>query len=318
MKAKGFWARAVSDWPAKVLSIAVALFLFLFNRLNTLEERYLSVPLGVVTNDEFVPASQYPRSVRLALKGESNDLFQIQEDDIRASVDFSGVRAAGLAKASVTIERRGVALGLDPLEIVPDPVEISVAMERRARRFVPVTPAFHGYLSPGYNLRSFDIAPGEVEIAGPETAVGKVTDVLTEPIDLSGKMADFTVKSRLVRDNPLISILGADSVDFHGTVEQAITVRNFPQVAISAHDLADYLALEEPLPAAKVNVKSTDGAIREFELGPGAVYIDFSAIRKPGTYSLPVTVIMPEGMTLESVEPSTVTVRVVQGMGASE
>ena len=318
MKAKGFWARAVSDWPAKVLSLAIALFLFFFYRLNKLEERYLSVPLVVSTNEEFVPASQYPRSVRLALKGESNDLFQIQEEDIRASIDLSGVRAEGLAKATVTIEKRGAALGLEPLEIVPDPAEIAVAMERRATRVVPITPAFHGYLDPGYNLRSFDMSPGEVEIAGPASAVAKAVDVLTEPIDLSGKMADFSVKSRLVRANPLVSIVGADSVEFRGMVERAITVRNFPSLAIAAEGLAESLALEEPLPAARLNVRSADGALAAVEPGPGALSVDFSAVRKPGTYTLPVKVTLSEGLTLESVEPATVTVRVVQRVGASE
>jgi len=41
-------------------------------------------------------------------------------------------------------------------------------------------------------------------------------------------------------------------------------------------------------------------------------------VRKPGTYTLPVIVKLPEGMTLESVEPATVTVRVLQRVGASE
>lgn len=318
MKAKGFWARAVSDWPAKVLSLAVALFLFFFYRLNKLEERYLSVPLAVSTNEEFVPASQYPRSVRLALKGESNDLFQIQEEDIKASVDLSGVRAEGLAKAVIVIEKRGMAVGLEPLEIVPDPVEITVAMERRATRVVPITPAFHGYLDPGYNLRSFDMSPGEVEIAGPASAVAKVVDVLTEPIDLTSKMADFSVKSRLVRASPLVSIVGADSVEFRGKVEKAVTVRNFPSIAIVAENLADNLALDEPLPAARLNVKSAEEALSALEPGPGSLSIDFSSVRKPGTYSLPVKVILPEGMILESVDPAVVTVRVVQRMGASE
>jgi YbbR domain-containing protein len=318
MKAKGFWARAVSDWPAKVLSLAAALLLFFFYRLNRLEERFLSVPLTVVTNAEYVPGSQYPRSVRLSLRGESNELFQIQEEDIKASVDLSGVRAAGLAKATITIEKRGAALGMDPLEINADPAELSVTMERKASRVVPVTPAFRGYLDPGWNLKSFDIAPGEVEISGPESAVARVEDVGTEPIELSGKQADFTVKSKLVRANPLVTVSGTDSVEFRGYVEKAVALKSFSSVAIAALNLADWLALEEPMPAARLNVKSADGAIHSFELAPGAVSVDFSSVRKTGSYTLPVTVNLPAGLTLDSLEPAAVTVRVVQRQGATE
>jgi YbbR domain-containing protein len=315
MKTKGFWARLASDWPAKVLSIAAALLLFFFYRLNRLEERYLSVPLQVTTNDEFVPASQYPRSVRLALKGESNDLFDIQESDIKASIDLSGVKAVGLSRAVVAIEKKGGALGIDPLEIRPDPAEVSVAMERRSSRVVPVTPAFHGYLEPGYNLKAFDISPGEVQIIGPESAISRLSDMTTEPIELTGKMSDFAVKARIVHSSALVQVSGSDVVEFRGTVEKSMAVKSFVAMAILAENLQADLVLETPLPTARINVKSASSDVHAIDLPPGAVAVDFSGLRRPGSYTLPVVVVLPEGISLESLEPASVTVRIVPKSG---
>lgn len=315
MKTRGFWARLVSDWPAKVLSVAAALLIFFFYRLNRLEERYLSVPLQVTSNDEYVPASQYPRSVRLALKGESNDLFQIQESDIAASVDLSGVKAVGLARAVVSIEKKGGALGIDPLQISPEPAEITVTMERRSSRVVPVTPAFHGYLEPGYNLKAFDISPGEVEIVGPESAISRLSDMTTEPIELTGKMSDFAVKARIVHSNALIQVSGSDVVQFRGTVEKSVAVKSFVAMAIQAEGLQADLALEAPLPSARINVKSASSDVHALSLPAQAVAVDFSGIRKPGSYTLPVVVVLPEGLVLESLEPASVTVRILSRQG---
>jgi YbbR domain-containing protein len=318
MKTRNLRARLLADWPAKVLSLAIALLIFFFYRLNRLEERYISVPLSVTTNDEYVPASQYPRSVRLSLRGESSALFQIQEDDLKASIDLSAVRAAGLSRSTVQIEKRGGALGIDPLEIMPEPAEVTVNMEHKTSRVVPVTPTFRGYLDPGWNLKSFDLTPGEVEISGPESAVGRVVDVVTEAIDLSGRMSDFMVKPKLVRGNPLISVVGTDSVEFRGTVQKSLAMKSFPAVGVAAENLADYLALEGPLPAVRVDVKSASSDIHALELPPGAVSVDFSPVRKPGAYTLPVVVALPSGVTLDVLVPSTVSVRVVARQGPTE
>lgn len=318
MKTKGFWARLVSDWPAKVLSVAAALLIFFFYRLNRLDERYLSVPLQVTSNDEYVPASQYPRSVRLALKGESNDLFRIQESDIAASVDLSGVKAVGLARAVVSIEKKAGALGIDPLQISPEPAEITVTMERRSSRVVPVTPAFRGYLEPGYNLKAFDISPGEVEIVGPESAISRLSDMTTEPIELTGKMSDFAVKARIVHSNALIQVSGSDVVQFRGTVAKSVAAKSFVAMPIQVEGLQADLVLEAPLPTARINVKSASADVHAISLPAQAVAVDFSGIHKPGSYTLPIVVVLPESLTLESLEPASVTVRILSRLGGAQ
>ena len=115
MRSKGLFKRLLSKWPVKVLSLAAALLLFFFYRLNRLEDRYISVPLTVSMNDEYVLASQSPRSVRVTLRGEANALASIQEDDVRASLDLNAFRVEGHYRAPVQMERTGTALGVDPL-----------------------------------------------------------------------------------------------------------------------------------------------------------------------------------------------------------
>ena len=48
--------RIAHNWPVKVLSVALAVLLFLFYRISSLEERFFSVPLDLRINENLVPA----------------------------------------------------------------------------------------------------------------------------------------------------------------------------------------------------------------------------------------------------------------------
>ena len=57
---RNLFERAAHNWPVKVLSVALAILLFLFYRISTLEERFFSVPLELRIDDEYTPASTLP------------------------------------------------------------------------------------------------------------------------------------------------------------------------------------------------------------------------------------------------------------------
>jgi YbbR domain-containing protein len=307
-----FAKRLLANWPAKVLSIAAALLLFFFYRLNRLEDRYISIPLSVSMNDEYVPSSQYPRSVRATLRGESNALFSIQEDDVRASLDLTGYRAEGQYRSPVQIERRGSALGVDPLEIRTDPAEVSVTMEKRLTKTVPVTPSFKGFLEPGYELVSFELNPSQVEISGPASAISRSSDVQTDFIELAGRNSDFIVKTRIVKKDALVSVTGVDSVEFRAVVQRSLAIKSFENVPIVGDELESAFALASPLPSGSLRVRSSTTDITGFSPPPGILFVDLSSLRKAGTYTVKVQSQTPDGFTIERYEPQAIQVTIVQ------
>lgn len=311
MPSKELSKRLFANWPAKVLSLAAALLLFSFYRLNRLEDRYISVPLSVSMNDEYVPSSQYPRSVRATLRGESNALFAIQDDDVRASLDLTGYRGEGRYRAPVQIERKGSALGVDPLEIRTDPADIAIVMEKRITRVVPVTPSFKGFLEPGYELVSFELSPTEVEVSGPASSVSRVSEAQTDFIELAGRNADFIVKTRVLRKDNLISISGPESVEFRAVVQRSLAIRTFEGVTILGEGLPPELALAAPLPPGSLRIRSSTTDITGFSPALGILYADLSEIRKPGSYQAKVRSRAPDGFTIERFDPQAVQVAVV-------
>lgn len=334
MKRPGIPAQLLEDWPAKVISLALALFVFFVYNLTRLEQRALSIPLSVSLNDEVVPSTQYPRTVKVILRGERDTLYSLREDDIAAGIDLSGIRAEGAFRAPVRIERRGAAIAADPLELTPEPGEIVVGMERKATRSLPVTPSFRGFVDPGYELVSFDIEPPEVLVAGPAGAVARATDVATEFIELSGKRADFSLDARLLRKDSFITVPGADTVKFKARVRRALVSRTLDGLRIQVRGLNPSLALADPLPPGSMRLHAggpdqgmggtaeesgaaAAAAAAQAQLASQAqLAIDLSSFARPGTYTVRVDAAVPPGVFIETYEPQSVTVRLVSPEGS--
>lgn len=303
-------AELLQDWPAKALSLAAAIALFGFFQLNKLEERPLSIPLSALTNGRFVPASPYPRTVRVVLRGEANVIFAIQERDLKATIDLRAYEAPGLYRVAVSVERGPSAAGIDPLEIRVEPYELAVALEPRAARRLEVVPSFRGFLEPGFELATFSIEPAAVEAAGPEGLLAGLSEVSAEPVDLSGRAADFSVRVKLKQLDPLIELVGEDTVEFKAQVRRAVVFRTVQDLPIEARGLRPGLRLAEPLPLASARISGSRAEIDGFVPSADGLVADLSGIEATGIHAVAVIPRMPPGIAVESWLPMVVTVRV--------
>jgi YbbR domain-containing protein len=75
-------------------------------------------------------------------------------------------------------------LGVEVVQVSPSTVP--VVFVKSATRTVPVKPAIDGRPQPGYVIRAVTASPANVEIVGPESAVRRATEALTEPVSVAG------------------------------------------------------------------------------------------------------------------------------------
>jgi YbbR domain-containing protein len=155
------------NWPAKVLSVALALILFVFHEMSTLTTRTIIVPLAVETNPALALSGSYPRNVRVRLRGESEGIKAIIDNDIEAYVDFNRHESEGQYRAPVQIRRKGSALALEPLEITVTPLEVSVSLDKRINKTLPLTASIQGNAAVGFELVSHSVLPAEIVVSGP-------------------------------------------------------------------------------------------------------------------------------------------------------
>ena len=186
------WTKLVErNWPAKIISVAAAIMLFLFYRATSLEERFFSVPLDVIINEGYAVSSSTPASVKVSLRGSEENIFLILEDDVEVFADFSKHDSEGQFREPLKFLKTGSARNIEGLEIKLDPSEITLELERKVSRSVKIQPQLSGYPAKGHELDQYILSTEEVFVEGPASHVEQLEFIPTEEISLEGGMKTF-------------------------------------------------------------------------------------------------------------------------------
>jgi YbbR domain-containing protein len=303
-------AAIAEDWPAKVISIALAIVLFVFHRMGLLEERFFSVPLTVETDNALVAAGPYPGMIRITLRGDANSIYPIIEDDIHAYINFEKYTRPGTYRAPVQIHKKGTALRAETLEISVDPLEVVLVLDERVRKTVPVKVRFRGALEPGYEMGETMLNPAHVDIEGPRGLLANVRELSTEFIELSGRSGDFSATVRLVNPEPLLIIRGNGLIEFHGAVQEQLRVQNFEDLPIRIDNLDDQFSGELEIDRGSVRIEGGENIFDKLQEQDVSLSVDCSSIDSTGEFLLPVSALFPVMFTLIRQDPETVMIRI--------
>ena len=179
MEVRTLLAKISENWPAKVLSIAMALILFVFHRMSTLENRFFSASLQLDLEPNIVPASLYPRTIRVNVRSDAASLRTFAEEDIEPYINLKG-KGRGTYRMPVRFRKKGTAPGIEPLEIRVDPMEISITLDNKISKYVPVKANIQGSVKQGYELVTFTLNPAQVIIDGPSDLMTGIVEISTD------------------------------------------------------------------------------------------------------------------------------------------
>ncbi len=286
MKARRFTRILLADLPIKVICLAAAVILLLLHRVTTLSERFFSVPLDVSTPAGLAVASSFPKTVRITLRGASDAIFPILEEDVTASVDLDTHHSPGVYRADVKVDRKGTAQGVEPLEIRVDPQTITFTLEPLMEKRVLVSPDIKGTPAYGYTLVQSDFSPQSLVIRGARSRVSPIASLPTEEIDLTGRTGSFAAKVKVLLPNSLVKASGEAAVDFHATIQEVTAQHFFDGVAVIPADLSSHLVLKTDLPAGSIKVQSTQLAIDAIHPEQLQLMLELGNVHRAGTYTL--------------------------------
>jgi YbbR domain-containing protein len=302
-------SKLLENWPAKIISLVVAIFIMFLYNLTRLDQRLITVPLNISEGRSYVPATEYPKTVRVAIRGDRDQIYRIRETDIVASLDLTRYGSEGVFRVPVKLERRGDASDIDPLELRADPAEIPISFERLSAKRVAISPTFKGFLEQGYELNSYEIVPPEIAIEGPASLIASTKDISTDVIELSGKTGDFSLTVPLVKPSGLINLTDVNTVRFTAKIQKQERRITLDSVTIQVANLDPGLTFSEVLPAGKMTLLPRQGQ-DPATATDARLEADFKDVVKPGQYSIPLTPLPPEGFDVEAYEPLVITVRV--------
>ncbi len=132
----------------------------------------IAVPLEIVGQEpSLIITSEIPSTVAVTLRAPRSvwERISAQENSIRAILDISNL-SAGEHKRNIQIQ-----IAARPVQLVlADPVSVSVILERRATRALPIDLSLSGQPAVGYQAGDPQTDVTEVVISGPESLVEKV------------------------------------------------------------------------------------------------------------------------------------------------
>jgi len=181
----------VEDWSLKLLSLAIALVLWLLvTGQNQPVTAHVNVQLNFIRPPALEISNDPPRTVDVMLTGSRSKLDDLTSLDLVATVDISDQRAG--ERVLRLADRAQIAL---PQGVKVDgfqPSAIPVRLETIVDRQVPIEPKLEGKPAAGYEVYSVRASKASVTLRGPESRVAAVERVPTESVWIAGHKESFT------------------------------------------------------------------------------------------------------------------------------
>jgi len=179
------------NWTLKLISLVFALLLWMF----IMGERRLEVGYRVPLELQAIPqglmiANEVPSLVDVRISGPRTLLTKISANDFSILVDLSDLRP-GLTTFKRLEERLNLPSGLRVTRLSPSFIDLK--LERIKSKEVPIKVVLAGEPLQGYQLVSIKAVPSQITIEGAESEMKSVSQVTTEPVDLTGVNEGFSL-----------------------------------------------------------------------------------------------------------------------------
>ncbi|MBO4404638.1 MAG: YbbR-like domain-containing protein [Treponema sp.] len=302
MNIKKIRERITENFAVKIICLIIAVFIFFFHELSSLETKTLAVPLDVRSLGDTVVLSGLEETpfIKVRIRGKKDDIASISENDLEAFVDITTAEGKGSFKFPVFISKDSRISAIEALEIKISPETVNLELDEVFSKLVDIEPSVIGVPSYGYEKAAFSSNPKRVKISGPRTLVEKISALSAQDVDITGASSDVVRQVRL--KNPSSKIMIENPiVEIEAKVRAQGLTRTFSQIQVDFTGLPEYLTLENDYAAVDLSV---EGEILTLEkLSPSAIVLTAScaSIERAGTYSVMVTPVLPRGIKLLSI-----------------
>ncbi len=302
----------LNNWPEKVICLAIALFLFLFFRINSLESKTFFVPLKVENTESLTPSLAYLDAVRVSLRGERNSIYSILEEDVISYIDASLAVEEGEFTAPVKIRLTGTAAAVDMLEVTVDPPEVTLMLEQRVSKILPISPVLTGFPGEGYAFDSCVLNPSSLEVSGPRAAIEVLSELKTEPISVSGLNSSADGAVAVIIPSSLVSLSDSERISYRVYVSPEISQRSLEEVSIVYGPLASDLEIESATTTANLVISGPSPELSRWRPHPSLLFVSCEGITRAGRYALDIRVNIPNEFSVVTLEPQEASVLIIE------
>lgn len=178
-----------------ILAFLIAAFLWGIAHGSSSIERAFDIPVELhKLSDSLVVTDQSVDLVNVRVMGSRAALRNVVTDKLKLAIDVSGGKP-GVAVYDVEVSR--IELPRGSRFVSHSPSRVQVRFEKRGRKAVEVRADLDGEPASGFHLVGVDVEPSEIWLAGARTQVDRVSEVVTENINITGIREDEEREVRL-------------------------------------------------------------------------------------------------------------------------
>jgi len=307
------WLR--SDPSLKLASLVLALFFWVYVRSEEKPIQLFSVPLEVDgVGRDLALAGDVLDSVAVRVRAPDTTLKNLTSSRFHARVKLDGM-TAGEYTLPLTPDNVRAPLGVEVLRV--DPAQVTLRLDRRITREVPVVARIKGRPAPGFESDGYTLAPDKVTVEGPEGVVRKVREAVTEEVDISGLNRSFETVVGVAPDRGGARLDGESRALLRVNIREQRITRSFPNVPLVPnlpHGL-DYHVRFQP-DTITVVLEGTARALDGLKPGNVRALLDLEGMSpREASYDVkPRVAIAPAdvgaGIAVHSISDPTISVRI--------
>jgi YbbR domain-containing protein len=284
--------------------------LWLFVSGDETVERGLRVPLEF----QQFPAGlemmgEAPSLVDVRVRGASSALSRLGPGDIVAQLDLKSA-SVGRRLFQITPEQVRTPFGVQVVQVTPP--SIALVFEPQVTKQVPLAPSLEGDPAPGFVVGQVLAAPSSVEVVGPQSAVARVTEAVTEAISVAGARATVTdtvtvgfVDAAVRLKTPRLAQISVEIIP--GPVERTVRERPVHLMNVGAN-----LVVRAVPSAVDVVLRGSRDGVNRVDSASVTASVDLAGLGA-GSYTLPVRVENPPRAGVARILPATVQVSITSG-----
>ena len=288
----------------KVVSIALAALLWVVVSGEQTVERSLRIPLEF-TNlpSQLEVVGDSPTVVDVRVRGSSGALNRIAAGELVAVLDLRSART-GQRLFHLGGDDVRTPFGVDVVQV--NPSTVSMMFEPSASKVVPVVPSVEGEPADGFVVGTVTAEPSTVEVLGPVSVLSKLTQAITEPVNVTDASAPLTETVNIGVADAAVRLRQPQTARVAVTIGPAPVEWSVSDIAVKPSSVHDRVQVFPPRITAWVRgpreAMTSDSTMFEASVEVEGL--------QAGEHQVPVTVIAPARVGVVRLEPAEVRVRI--------
>lgn len=297
--------RLLSDnWGLKLLSVVIALVVWIFVRVEERSEQilrvsvlYSNLPESLVVVGEQVPQFQ------LVVEGSRSLLAQIQGGLNPYTIDLGG-SSPGIQEFRIDVEKVQLPRGVNVVRIVPSLIEVDLREVQTYRLPVKAILAPDS-IADGFEIANVEIEPSIIEISVAKGELDGKEVLRTEMIPMKQRKSDWSGVVAIASDTTHIKSMTTRDVEIFVQVVPKMVERSINDVPIAVRGLDNRYAPRQK--TATIKIVGPETLVKRLTVDTVSAYVQVKN-PLPAAARLPVFAGLPDQIVLLEIIPAEVVV----------